>query len=78
MTTLEKLQGRVYSGQMVTLLATAGGATLRRGWLHFRGHSDRRFTFVCEADTTTTFAAEDVIGISRTGDKITIKGERND
>ena len=73
MTVNERLISRVYSGQPVSLMCTTGGARIRRGHLHFLGHGDSRFVFVCESDTTVTFSAEDVVGISKTGNRITIK-----
>ena len=72
-TVLERLQGRVYSGQQVQMMTTDGGARVQRGHLHFLGHGDSRFVFVCENDATVTFSAVDVIGISKTGSRITIK-----
>jgi len=73
MTVRERLLSRAYAGQQVQLMRTAGGARVRRGHLHFLGHGDSRFVFVCENDTTVTFSAEDVVGISKTGSRITIK-----
>ena len=72
--TVAKLQGRVYAGQQVQLMTTSGGAAIRKGYLHFLGTGVDRFVFVCDTDTTFTFGADDVIGISKTGNRITIKG----
>ncbi len=66
----EKLTARAASGFAVQLMATSGGARLRRGVIQYRPSG---WAFVSEGEAIE-FATADVIGASRTGDRITLRG----
>jgi hypothetical protein len=72
--TLERLQGRAYSGQPCHLITLGGRA--QRGHLHFQGTNLDRFVFVCENGIFRTFDSGDVVGISKSGNRITIRQRR--
>ena len=69
LSTEEKLTARAASGFAVQLMTTSGGARLRRGVIHFRPSG---WAFVSEGEATE-FATADVIGASRTGDRLTLR-----
>jgi hypothetical protein len=78
MTTLEKLRARAHSGQAVSLLRTRKGAkycaTVTRGRIHFVRGADDRFAFAPDGEGAAIgFSVEDVLAISRTGDRLTLR-----
>ena len=70
LTTEEKLRARAASGQPVQLMTTTGGACLRRGTIQHRPSG--RWAFVGES-VAIEFDASDVLGASRTGDRLTLR-----
>lgn len=77
-TTLEKLQGRAYSGQTVSLLTSRKGskysAAVTRGKIHFVGGTKDHFAFAPDGEGAAVgFTADDVLAISRNGDRISLK-----